>query len=373
MHEKLKGLINKYRMLRAERDAGRISDEEYKRQLEGSAIADPQREGCWWNISPESGLWIYFDGKEWTQRAPAGYDPMVSGGAPVTAARPAAKGGNAWVWILVAALAVVLLTAGGITIALMLSRGGGSAASPDVESRIEDALDEFLDAAGKGEYKDVKDLVTGRLADDLKESQDAGEIKELLRIYDGAKTRADDIQIDGNEAEARIELRKDGERFEQTADLELVGGRWMIAKLSRVKQIVAQEGRREPVPIVPTEQGGEAEPQIRAFLNEFLEAFRNYDINGMRGMLSGQALEELAQMEEVSKDPEQLAAVKEYMQQLTWEIRNLQIERGGDRATAVIYLNLVEKPQNVTLERGGGGWRIVKIEEEGDSNNNYDY
>jgi hypothetical protein len=364
MQEKLRGLINKYRMLRAERDSGRLSDEEYKRQLEGSAVADPSNEGCWWNISPESGLWIYFDGREWTQRAPEGYDPMVSTGAPVTAARPAARGGAAWVWIVVAAVAVVLLIAGGITIALLLSQGGGPGGGGGGEAadKVEEALDDFYKAVEKGEYRDVEDLVTGRLAKDLKGREDANTLEDYFDPYKGVRAKFDDVEIDGKEATAKIELRKDTERFEQDAELELVGNKWLVSRLSEPKRLTAKEQGQEREPIERVEQGGANESQIRAFLNEFLSAFRNFDLDRMRTMMAGEALTELDDMEAIRQDPDQLEAYKEQMQELTWEIRDLKIEGGGNRATAVIYLNLVEAPQTVTLERSGGRWTIIKVE-----------
>ncbi len=375
MHDKLIGLMNKYRALRSERDAGRISDDEYKRQLETSAVADPRDEGCWWNISPESGLWIYFDGKEWAQRAPEGFDPMVSTSAPVTASHPAGKGGGAaWIWLIVVLVVVAALAAGSVAIVFNLTRGG--APSGDAAEKVEDALIDFYKAADDADYGDLKDLLTGRLADDIREREDDGDLREYLSTYNGARAGIEDVEIDGDEAEARVVLEKGNQRFEQDVDLELVDGNWKVAKLGS-PELLAQGDRsreREREPLDPIGGGGDTEQQIRDLLNDFLTAFRSYDLDRMRGMLAGQALTEMAELEAVRNDPEQFEAVKEYMQQLNWEIRNLKIEGSGNRATAMIYLSLTEEPQSVTLERTGNQWKITRIEEEAsDEDDDYYY
>ena len=366
MRDKLNGLVNKYRTLRGQRDAGRISDEEYKRQLEGSAVADDRQEGCWWNISPESGLWIFFDGREWVQQAPEGFDPMVSTGPVPTVQRPLegppARGGGslAWLWI-VLAVVVIAAVGTGVTLLVVLNSGGGGAGA-DAEDRIEAAIEDFYKAADDADYDDLSPLITSDVADDMEDAENDDELEDLLRPYEGLDVDdIDDIEIDGDEATAMAILERNGQRIEQEIELELDGGKWKIADLGKLETSERRDNdqpRRE-------ERSGSTETDVRNFLDSFMQAFKRYDIDAMKTMVAASAHDEMdfEEMEQARSDPEQYQALLEYMQQLTWEIYDLNIDASSDRASATIRINLAPNPQRVDMERRGGLWLIISIVE----------
>jgi len=279
-----------------------------------------------------------------------------------------------WIWLIVVLVVVAALAAGSVALVFVLNQGGASRGG-DAAETVEDVLKDFYKAADDADYGDLKDLVTGRLADNIGERDGEGDLRDYLSPYDGARASIEDVKIDGDEAEARIVLERGGQRFEQDVDLELVNGNWRVARLGSPERTAQNDlGReRESDPTAPIAGGGDAERQVRSFLDDFLTAFRNYDLEKMRAMLQGQALTEMTDLEAVRNDPEQFEAVKEYMRQLTWEIRDLKIESSGTRATAMIYLNLMEEPQNVTLERTGSQWKITRIEEEESDETDDDY
>jgi len=59
---------SKYKELKREYDAGAITEEEFKAQLEELMIED--EEGRWWIIGYETGTWHYHDGEKWVQSEP---------------------------------------------------------------------------------------------------------------------------------------------------------------------------------------------------------------------------------------------------------------------------------------------------------------
>lgn len=56
---------SKYKELRREHDAGALTEDEFKAQLEELMIED--EEGKWWIIGYETGNWYYHDGAKWVQ------------------------------------------------------------------------------------------------------------------------------------------------------------------------------------------------------------------------------------------------------------------------------------------------------------------
>jgi len=58
----------KFKELKERYDAGGITEEEFKAQLEGLMIQDEQDR--WWIIGYETGQWYYHDGEKWVQSEP---------------------------------------------------------------------------------------------------------------------------------------------------------------------------------------------------------------------------------------------------------------------------------------------------------------
>ena len=80
----------KFRESKEKYDAGAITEEEFKAQLEELMIQD--EEGRWWMIGYETGQWYYHDGEEWVPsklpgRATAKAAPQSVAGL-VASARP---------------------------------------------------------------------------------------------------------------------------------------------------------------------------------------------------------------------------------------------------------------------------------------------
>jgi len=356
MNEKLAGLVNKYRMLRAERDAGQISDDEYKRQLESAAVPDPRNPGCWWNISPESGLWIFFDGSEWTQKTPEGFEPMVNPSAtPVPtvqrAGGPATRGGGkAWIWIVV--VVIVLVAAGAsIAVAIMISGGGGAPSGDRAERDIENLLEDFFDAADDADFEDLMAMVTDDLESDLKEAEDDGSLDRFLRPYKSLDVQViKSIKVDGDRARAKAVLRRGNEEIEQRLKLRLDGRDWKVADASDIEPRGGDAGRVGG-------SGGSNEQQVMNFLQDFLQTYKNFDIDRLKTMVDTRAYSdmEIESLEAIREDPEQLAAFREYLQQLTWD------DPSGSRATVTVLLNVAPEPFHLTLERTGGVWKVVSI------------
>ena len=365
MNEKLAGLVNKYRMLRAERDAGQLSDDEYKRQLENAAVPDPSNPGCWWNISPESGLWIFFDGKEWAQKTPEGFEPMVNPSAtPVPTVQRAGGpatggGGKAWIWI--AVVIVALIAAGGsIAVVIMIGGGGGAPSGDRAERDIENLLDDFYAAADDADFEDLIAVVTDDLESDLKDAEDDDNLTRFLRPYKSLDVKEiKSVKIDGDRARAKVVLRRGNEEIEQKLKLKLDGRDWKIADASDIAPGGDGSGRVGG-------SGGSSNQQVRDFLQDFLETYKNFDIDRLKTMVAPKAYldMELDSLEAIREDPEQLAASKKYLQQLTWEISNLMVDPSGNRATATVLLNLAPKPFHLTLERSGGFWQVISITDE---------
>jgi LysM repeat protein len=61
-------LLDRYKQLRVDFDAGKIDEEEFQDEIEGLQHRDEQ--GVYWTIGAQSGKWYRFDGNEWAQETP---------------------------------------------------------------------------------------------------------------------------------------------------------------------------------------------------------------------------------------------------------------------------------------------------------------
>lgn len=74
----------RYRQLLAQRQAGTLSQIQFDEQVAGLRLQDA--EGRWWQIDPDSGSWLWWDGQQWQAGRPAATEPPPGAAVPGGAA-----------------------------------------------------------------------------------------------------------------------------------------------------------------------------------------------------------------------------------------------------------------------------------------------
>src|SRR3990172_8095831 len=67
-HMDFQDLQSRYDEVREQFDAGELSEEEFKEELEGLQLKDEQ--GHYWTIGAQSGKWYFYDGRRWVEETP---------------------------------------------------------------------------------------------------------------------------------------------------------------------------------------------------------------------------------------------------------------------------------------------------------------
>lgn len=70
-----------YRKLKAQYDAGQLSEDELRNRVTQLMVEDDQ--GRWWSIGYETGQWYYHDGENWTPGTPPASAPILPPAEPV--------------------------------------------------------------------------------------------------------------------------------------------------------------------------------------------------------------------------------------------------------------------------------------------------
>lgn len=125
----------RYTDLVRQRDAGRISEEDFEAQRQQLTVLD--NEGRWWSKSPEGGHWQYHDGSDWIRGTP----PSNQETTPEPAAgrtqeqTPAAgrRKRRAWPWV-AALVAVVGLAGIGVLAWSLLGQGIPGLGGSDIDA-----------------------------------------------------------------------------------------------------------------------------------------------------------------------------------------------------------------------------------------------
>ena len=73
-----------YRNLKAQFDAGQLSEADFRARLEEMMIEDDQ--GQWWSIGYETGKWYYHDGEQWVRGDPPAEKSTTTPGTVTAAA-----------------------------------------------------------------------------------------------------------------------------------------------------------------------------------------------------------------------------------------------------------------------------------------------
>ncbi|GAB4526451.1 MAG: hypothetical protein Kow0063_00730 [Anaerolineae bacterium] len=136
-------LQRRYDELREQFDAGEISQEEFKNELEGLQIRDEQ--GVFWTIGAQSGKWYRYDGRNWVHETPLPMTRHQGRGMPEnvsvqTSAQKAASTRPGWLLTGCGGLLVLVVVAGVIIGAVTLLRGRdttvGQVATPTLSAAI---------------------------------------------------------------------------------------------------------------------------------------------------------------------------------------------------------------------------------------------
>ena len=115
-------------------------------------------------------------------------------------------------------LFVFLLTAGGC------GPGGEEQAEAEVEGVVED----FYKALGDYDLEELEELTAGDLAEAIGEIEGNAIVEDILRKYKDAEIKVDEIEIDGDEAEAKVLVSRWETELEQTVELEMEDDEWRV-------------------------------------------------------------------------------------------------------------------------------------------------
>jgi len=105
-----------FQRLKAQFEAGALSEAEFKARLEELMLQDEQ--GRWWMIGYETGQWYYHDGQQWVRSEPPVAEPRPAppeqpAAHPVTReeppAPPARPARKTWPWVVVGLVGLALV------------------------------------------------------------------------------------------------------------------------------------------------------------------------------------------------------------------------------------------------------------------------
>jgi len=273
------------------------------------------------------------------------------------------------------AFAAALIT--GIGALILLPVGCGPAPTEDVSGDVEDALDDFYETAAEADLDDLQDLIGGDLADEIEEREENGTLEEFWARYRGAEAEVEEIEVDGDEAEATVILTVGGRQFEQEVELELEDDEWLVLELGELEIYVEEDeegeeeqqaGREEraeiPTPgLVPV--GGAAEQQARNTAERFFAAVRLTDLDRVEGLLTGTALAEFQEWRQrVQENPEEFESFRQQSSQTSFSIVSVALDEQGRSVTVnfrASYADGNEWDQAMVLQPTDGEWRIADM------------
>ena len=356
MKERFLGLINKYRSLRAQRDSGRMSDEEYRSQLEASALQDPDSPNCWWNISPESGLWIFFNGKEWAPRKPEGFDPDVGPITPVPTKTTTIRKSRGPMILALSLVGAAVIT-GIVVITLMVAQPGSAPTNDDTAKEdIEEILDDLYKALDRTDEEELLVLTSGRLARQVGDEREEGTLANFTQPYRDVRVEIDEIDLNGRQAKAKVQLSRGGRIYEQAVELELENGKWKVVDLGEARLAPQRRAGGDGLDI----PSGTREAEVRNLTDQFFQAYKNLDTYRMRSFLTDQALDEFEGFEARLENPEDYEDARDMVSDLTWDFLSIDLSERGDQATVRVKVSSSDMPIWMELKLTNEGWKIAK-------------
>lgn len=206
MRAKLQELADKFLELHQQKTEGKIGFDDFHRLVNSLSVEDENHPGCWWNIHPDTNGWVFYDGHQWREQAPEGFEPTVSPPEPqappappplgpvvktappplvpqvefddvpayeATTRRPPARpvrSGRIRAWLL--GFILVILFGGGSGAAIwlafqQLTSPPTSVGESNAEAEIEEILEDFFQAVAERDNRKLSEVVSGRLADSL--------------------------------------------------------------------------------------------------------------------------------------------------------------------------------------------------------------
>ena len=265
----------------------------------------------------------------------------------------------------------------GIGALLLLTAGCGPAPAEDLTGDVEDALEDFYEAAAEGDLDDLQDLIGGDLADEIAEREENETLEQFWALYRGAEAEVDEIEVDGDEAEATVILTAGGRQFEQEAELELEDDEWLVLELGDLEPYAGEDEREaEERPAEHEESsetrisgllpgGGAAEQQARGTAERFLAAVRRTDLDQVEGLLTGTALTEFREWRQrVQENPEEFENFRQESSQTSFSIVSVTVDEQGQSMTVHFRARNAdgnEWEQAMVLQPTDGEWRIADM------------
>ena len=117
-----------------------------------------------------------------------------------------------------------------LTTLLLLTPGAcGPTQEKRAEAEVEDVVEAFYKALGGNELDKLAELTVDPLAEAVGEIEGNATVEDILGKYKDADIKVDEVEIDGDEAEAKVLLRREYGELTQTVELERDKGEWKVA------------------------------------------------------------------------------------------------------------------------------------------------
>lgn len=242
----------------------------------------------------------------------------------------------------------------------------GCAPGQDVEraqDEIEDVLDDFYEAFADGDRDDLEELATEDLREKIETLADDETLEILFEFHRDFEYDIDEIEVDEDEAEALVEFVNQGTRFEQEVELEFEDGEWLVSDFSEPAIVGTVNADEETA-------GLSREEKVERTLEQVFSAFKSLDAEQMSRVATGDIRADFlpgffTAIHEMRSDPERERAERARWGGLSWHPQELRFDRSGDKAIAVVQLDLAGQVQiwemDFRLEDDKWLWSAVRL------------
>lgn len=177
----------------------------------------------------------------------------------------------------------------------------------------------------------------------------------------------DKVDSKDSRAEVTAIITADERRYEQKAVLQDDGGGWYIITVGGLNPLPdePEEEREEQKPEEqPSPWSGPASDQEpRSVADRYLTAVRNFDVDTIEQMVTGEARELFIKQKQLyADDPELMARERERASKLKWEIEEVELEESGDQARVYLSAEIegftTPARQYLKMRKEGGQWKV---------------